>query len=902
MKKRPPKKLNKDIRKSITSSIGRFLSIFSLMALGVFAFIGLKVSGPDMRETANRFYQTHQLADLTVVSNLGLDESDQKLIESANGIKKVEFGYFQDVPLGNSETAIRLFNTPKVLSTYQLISGKMPSQSNEIALDYLLKDKYKISQTVNLNENTDHESSILKNHTFKIVGFVKSSEYVDKNSFGQTTIGTGQLNGYGVTTASAFRSNVKMIARISYGSLVNLSPYNQTYKDKVTAYQIAMQDLLKSQPEKRLAALKKGPEQKLAQAQNELNQKNVSLNQQQNELNLQKAQLKQAQAAGLAVDPTQIHILDTFQKKIDDGRSQIQIAQEKVNLQRKELNQLTAPVYTVSDRNSADPGYQIFIDNSTRIDTLSNIFPVVLFAIAALVSLTTMTRFVEEERSNLGLLKALGYTNRQIRKKFMVYGFVSAFAGATVGTVLGHWVLPLVVFKAYTASSTFTDLALTFSWQWTVVAFAISILCTVFPAYLTSKEVLRSQPSDLFVAKAPKAGSRILLERVNFIWRRMSFTYKVTARNLFRYKKRMLMTIVGIAGCTALLVMGFGIRDSISGLSSRQFNDILHYDMIAIQDKNITAADQAKVNSLMGEQEVKKHLGIHFEQFSTLVGTVETKQTVQLIVPSDEHNFSSFVSLQNRTTKKGLALTNHGAVISEKFAKLLNAKVGDTIKLADENNKTVSIKVTGITEMYMGHYLFMNRAAYEQALHQSFKSNAQLIGLRNNSDANVQDFAAKLMKNNGILTVSQNNDLKTTINSFLYGINSVMFVLIGCAILLAVVVIYNLTNINVSERIRELSTIKVLGFYDHEVTLYIYRETILLSFLGIVGGFALGAYLHHVIITMLPTDMVMFSPGLTMTNLILSALITLATTLLLSIMVHIKLKNVDMLGALKSVD
>lgn len=193
--------------------------------------------------------------------------------------------------------------------------------------------------------------------------------------------------------------------------------------------------------------------------------------------------------------------------------------------------------------------------------------------------------------------------------------------------------------------------------------------------------------------------------------------------------------------------------------------------------------------------------------------------------------------------------------------------------------------------MYMGHYLFMNRAAYEQALHQSFKSNAQLIGLRNNSDANVQDFAAKLMKNNGILTVSQNNDLKTTINSFLYGINSVMFVLIGCAILLAVVVIYNLTNINVSERIRELSTIKVLGFYDHEVTLYIYRETILLSFLGIVGGFALGAYLHHVIITMLPTDMVMFSPGLTMTNLILSALITLATTLLLSIMVHIKLKK-----------
>ncbi len=889
------KALNKDIRRSITGSMGRFLSIFSLMVLGVFAFVGLKVSGPDMRATAERFYTQHQLADLTVTSTAGLSQSDQTLISGAAGVKTAEFGYFRDVLFKNSDTAIRLFSATEKLSTYEVVSGKMPAATNEIAIDYLFEGKYKLGESVSFSEEKTNGAYVLKNHTFKIVGFVKSSEFVDKNSFGPTTIGTGQLGGYAVTVPAAFDSDVSMIARLSFTRMQGLSLYSSQRTNLSNEYQTALQNLLENQPEKRLAELKKEPQAKIDEAKAQLTTEQKKLETQQNQLNQQKLAL---QTAGSPIPDA----LLSAQEQINAGKHTLASSQAKLIEEQETVNAIALPVYTVNDRAAANPGYQSFIDNSTRIDTLSNIFPVVLFAIAALVSLTTMTRFVEEERGNLGLLKALGYTNRQIRRKFMIYGLVSACAGAAVGTILGHFVLPQVVFNAYTASSTFSGLELTFSLPWTLVAFTIAILCTVFPAYLVVRGELHEVPARLFLAKPPKAGSRIFLERIGFIWRKLSFTYKVTARNLFRYKKRMLMTILGVAGCTALLVMGFGIRDSISGLAQRQFGTILHYDMIAVQADKLTTSQQKGLDKLLASEQIKAHTAVHFELLTKVAGAAKNTQQIQLIVPENEQNFGDFVTLQNRISGQKLSLSENGVILSEKLANLLGAKVGENVTLKNADNKPITVRVSGITELYMGHYAFMNRSTYEQAFGKKFSSNANLLTLKNSSDSSVKSVAADFMSHSGVIAISQNNDLKNTINAFLYGINSVMFVLITCAILLAVVVIYNLTNINVSERIRELSTIKVLGFYDREVTMYIYRETILLSFLGILGGLGLGAYFHRVIITMLPTYNVMFNPGLTATNLILSAVITLATTFLLSFMVHWKLKRVDMLGALKSMD
>ncbi|ABJ72738.1 ABC-type antimicrobial peptide transport system, permease component [Lactococcus cremoris subsp. cremoris SK11] len=865
------KTLNKEIRRSITGSLGRFISIFSLMLLGTFAFVGLKVSGPDMRATAEEFYRQHQLADLTVTSTLGLDETDQRLINETKGLKKAEFGYFQDLVIKVKESSLRLFSKPDELSTYELMSGKLPQSNSEIALDYLYDSQYKIGQSIDFTPPKSEDSDLLKNHSFKIVGFVKSSEYVDKSNFGATTVGTGKLNGYGLVTKDAFDSKVYMIARLSYKNLQNISIFDDKYDNRLKREQKALENTFKNQPEKRLAALKVDPEKQIIEAKSQISHEESQLKQQENQLIAQKNQIGESSSAQT------IEQLNGAQNQIDAGKEKL--ASAKAELAKKEaaLNQLEEPTYQINNRKEGNPGYKTFLEDSTRIDSLSNIFPVVLFAIALLVSLTTMTRFVEEERGNLGLLKALGYSNREIRKKFMVYGLVSSGLGALVGTIIGHTFLPLAVFNAYTASSTFSNLRLTFSPLWTIVAFAIAIACSLLPAYWVVRKELKEVPASLFLAKVPKAGSRILLEKIDFIWKRMSFTYKVTARNLFRYKKRMLMTIFGVAGCTALLVMGFGIRDSISGLASKQFGQILHYDMIAIEKNKVS--DKEKEAS----------------------GKLE-KQEVSLIATNQSDDLSKYVSLESRKNNQKIVLNDSGAVISEKFAELLGLKVGDSLTLKDDENKPVRIKVSAITEMYMGHYIFMNQSVYQKVFKKDFMTNGQLIKLKNASVNNIQKMSAQLMQEDGIQAISQNSDLKKVIESFMYGINSVMIVLITCAILLAIVVIYNLTNINVSERIRELATIKVLGFYDREVTLYIYRETILLSFLGILVGFGLGDYFHQVIMNQLSADQIMFAPGLLWTNLLLSAAITFATTLLLALVVHFKLKAVDMLGALKSVD
>ncbi len=828
------KTLNKEIRRSITGSLGRFISIFSLMLLGTFAFVGLKVSGPDMRATAEEFYRQHQLADLTVTSTLGLDETDQRLINETKGLKKAEFGYFQDLVIKGKESSLRLFSKPDELSTYELMSGKLPQSNSEIALDYLYDSQYKIGQSIDFTPPKSEDSDLLKNHSFKIVGFVKSSEYVDKSNFGATTVGTGKLNGYGLVTKDAFDSKVYMIARLSYKNLQNISIFDDKYDNRLKREQKALENTFKNQPEKRLAALKVDPEKQIIEAKSQISHEESQLKQQEKQLIAQKNQIGENASAQV------IEQINGAKNQIDAGKEKI--ASAKAELAKKEaaLNQLEEPTYQINNRKEGNPGYKTFLEDSTRIDSLSNIFPVVLFAIALLVSLTTMTRFVEEERGNLGLLKALGYSNREIRKKFMVYGLVSSGLGALVGTIIGHTFLPLAVFNAYTASSTFSNLRLTFSPLWTIVAFAIAIACSLLPAYWVVRKELKEVPASLFLAKVPKAGSRILLEKMDFIWKRMSFTYKVTARNLFRYKKRMLMTIFGVAGCTALLVMGFGIRDSISGLASKQFGQILHYDMIAIEKNKVSDKEKEAINKKLNSSEIENYLPIAFENLTKEASGKLEKQEVSLIATNQSDDLSKYVSLESRKNNQKIVLNDSGAVISEKFAELLGLKVGDSLTLKDDENKPVRIKVSAITEMYMGHYIFMNQSVYQKVFKKDFMTNGQLIKLKNDSVNNIQKMSAQLMQEDGIQAISQNSDLKKVIESFMYGINSVMIVLITCAILLAIVVIYNLTNINVSERIRELATIKVLGFYDREVTLYIYRETILLSFLGILVGFGLG--------------------------------------------------------------
>ncbi|URZ87115.1 FtsX-like permease family protein [Floricoccus penangensis] len=892
--------LNKDIRQSILKSKGRFFSIFALILLGVFAFTGLKISGPNLRQTAETFYKETNLADVEVISNYGLNDEDEKIINSSDGLDKAEFGYFTDVLLKNTKTSFRIFSKPDNISKYEIVEGDLPKSDDEIALDYLYKDDYEIGQEVEFTSDKD----VLKKTKFKISGFVKSSEYTSKTSLGTTDIGTGQLNSYGVVEPTVFDSDIYMIARLKYKDTKKLSAYSKKYSNRVDAHKDELQDRLDAQKDNRLKAIKAEPQSKINDGQAKIESSKKEISNQEAKIKEQENQLSQAEKAGMSVPDQQKAQLNDAKKKITDAKSEVSDKEKDLKEKQSELDGLSEPVYVVSER-SDNKAYKTYLENSKRVDILSNVFPVFLFAIAALVSLTTMTRFIEEERINSGTFRALGYSKADVSRKFVVYGLVSGLLGAIAGAALGYTLLPTVIFKAYTAATTFDKSILTFSWKYTLIAFAIALACTVLSSLFILWRELKELPVSLLQPKPPKAGSKILLEYITPLWNKMSFTHKVTARNIFRYKSRMFMTIFGVAGCTALLITGFGIRDSLDGISGKQYDELIKYDLVEVKKDDATNKENEEINKILSSEEVKSHESVRFEQV-TKKDKNEGKQTINLIATQDTKNFNEFVNLRNRESHSQIELTDDGVVISEKFAQIFNLKVGDKFKVETSketsDGKEVELKVSAITEMYMGHFIFMDSKNYQATFDKSFEANSNLVILKNDDAKSVEKVSSQLIDTDGVALIQENLDAKSIIDNVMDGLNSVILVLIICAILLAVVVIYNLTNINVSERIRELSTIKVLGFYDKEVTLYIYRETIILSALGIIVGWFLGALLHGFIISSLPPEDAMFNPVLNWTNYLISAAITLGITAVISVVIHNKIKNVNMLDALKSVE
>lgn len=562
------------------------------------------------------------------------------------------------------------------------------------------------------------------------------------------------------------------------------------------------------------------------------------------------------------------------------------------------------PAYSVDSRREipGGEGYKIYGTVAEIVDSLAAVFPIFLYFVAALVTLTTMTRFVSEERINSGTLKALGYTDNDIIKKFTIYGFIAGSIGTLIGIILGHTLLPYIVYNAYEIGFSIPKIELHFEWKITVISMILSLISSVFPAYVVAKKELQEKPARLLLPKAPKAGSKIFMERIKPLWNRMSFTHKVTARNIFRYKQRMFMTIFGVAGSATMLFAGFAVQHSVSGINKRQFEDIIKYDIIVALNDDITSEQENELNNLLNSDEVESYTSVYYEDVTKVAGKNNDKQEIKLIVSGNDEEFSDYIYLNNRETKEKLEFKDDGAIISERLAKLLNVKVGDTITVTDSKEKERQIKVTDICEMYAGHFIFMNSNAYENIYGGEYETNGKLILLNDGSIENTQIQSTKFMDLSSVKGIVQNTTLYNLIDTIVVSLNQIMKVLIAVAAMLAVVILYNLTNINVSERIRELSTIKVLGFHDNEVTMYIYRETIVLSGIGIVVGWLMGMWLHSYILNVVPPDEVMFDPTRWIGAYIVPFVTVTVISFILKHHVNNKLKKVDMIEALKSVD
>ncbi|MDU2419818.1 MAG: FtsX-like permease family protein [Streptococcus parasanguinis] len=900
----------KDLFGSFTHSKGRFLSILTLMLLGSLALVGLKVTTPNMHRTANQFIQQQKMLDLAVMGDLGLDQVDQEELLGLKGTR-VEFGSLLDLTLKGTGKAIRLFSPPKSLSSFRVTKGRLPQKEGELALASFWEDRYRLGDTLTLEEKAGTRSS-LKQKQFTIVGFVQSSEMWSQKNLGTAMSGSGNLDAYALVSKEVFTTKLPAMARIQFDDLKSLDSFSQVYQKGLKAHQEELEKLLKDNGKARYQRLKQEADGQIQKGQKELSRAEETLqsaknqiDQAQKQLDLQEAQFKKLApflpAKEQVASQEKLHQakeqLDQKKKDWTAGETELEKKEGELKKAQRERDQLEIPTYHVYDRKTmpGGQGYLMYSNASSSISAVGNIFPVVLYLVAAMVTFTTMTRFVDEERTNAGIFKALGYRTRDIILKFVLYGFFAGTIGTLLGTLLGHYFLSGIISNIITQGMVIGESREYFYGDMTLIALGLSFVASVLPAYWVSRKELKEEANLLLLPKPPVSGSKIFLERLHFIWKRLSFTHKVTARNLFRYKQRMLMTIFGVAGSVALLFAGLGIQSSVGSVSKRQFQEILSYELIVAKKTNASYQESKELTNRLAKSDIKDYRAIYSKVIEASLKNGHDKQTVTMLV-TDRADFSPFVSL--RSFKQGESLSlKKGVIISSKLAQLAQITVGDRLTLDGH-----SFKVAGITENYVGHFIYMDQASYQKIYGERTSENSYLVQLRNSSTQQVQAVSRDMMALAAVKAVSQNASMISLFNSVAKSLDTTMMILVVVSVLLAIVILYNLTNINVAERIRELSTIKVLGFHNKEVTLYIYRETILLSIIGILMGLVGGYYLHQFLIAMIAPDAILFYPkvGLGVFLFPVGGLILLLV--LLGIYVDHYLRKVDMLEALKSVD
>ena len=894
----------KDLLQSFTGSKGRFLSILTLMMLGSLAVVGLKVASPNMERTAWAYLKDTNAADMTVIADYGLDQADQEELQNHTGAD-VEFGYMTDLTLANSEDAIRIFSNTEKISKFQVTEGRLPEKEDELALADFWKDRYQIGQIIQLSQKKGSNSQ-LKRDSYTITGFIHSPDIFSKTDMGSSASGNGNLAAYGVVTEANFKSSVYTIARLRFASLTDVNPFSSDYEKKLEEEEATLKNLVADNGQARLEKMKKEAQESLDESKKQLNEAETNLTagkkrlqEIETRLQAQENQVSQLPEPQKSQASSQLEEAKEQLKQEKEKLSQAEtdLTKEKVKWQtsQDEVNALTEPTYHVYNRKSSPTGqgYLMYSNSAMSIRAVGNIFPVVLYAVAAMVTFTTMTRFVDEERTNAGIFKALGYHSKDIIAKFVIYGLVAGTLGTLLGILLGHYILAPTISHIITERMIVGESQQNFYWTYSCLALGLSLIASVLPAYLVSRKELHEEAAQLLLPKPPVKGSKILLERITFIWSRLSFTQKVTARNIFRYKQRMLMTIFGVAGSVALLFAGLGIQSSVVGVADRQFKDLQQYQMILSVNSRASDSDKAKLEEKLKSDEVENYRLISSKQIEEDYAGKAGVQTVTMMV-TDQDDLAPFVLLEKNGEKLGLS---NGVVLTEKLAQLAGVSVGDNFTI---DGKT--FKVGAITEHYVGHFVYMNQATYEEIYGQAPKMNTYLVQLKDKSEGNTERVAGEFMDLAAVSGLVQNASTIQLFESFANSLNHTMAILVLVSVLLAIVILYNLTNINVAERIRELSTIKVLGFHNKEVTLYIYRETIILSLIGMIVGLVSGFYLHQFLIQMIAPGTFRFQPKVGWEVYLIPVLAVSVILTILGVFVNHYLRKVDMLEALKSVE
>lgn len=868
------KALNKDIIREISKTKSKFMSIMIIMFLGVFVFIGLKETTPAMVNTYNKTLEQHNIYDLRVTNDFGINDGDIDEIRKVENIDKLETYNKKNYKLENSTNSIDIETLPKELATPKVIKGKLPTTNNEIAVVDSLEKIYKIGDTINLVDDKSEEKK-LRSYSYKVVGYVHGADHIEVSNNNPTNNSYfGYINKENFQFNNATGVNIKLKG-ISY------KYSDKKYIEEVNKSRDQLIDILKERKLVDEKNYKSNTSQKIKESEKRLAsiEKELASNLERLEL------LKNVDAERYTEQSSK---LNEAKKQLQDNKKQLEVSKrafEETNYPRFNVENIRGLVH-----------YAEFIDSAGSLSFLANVFSIFLFSVSILVSLTTLTRMVDENRTSIGTLKALGYSNKEIFKKYYIYGGVSTVIGTILGIIAGYLVIVPIIYNSYSRFFTLKEPYIVYNLHIIALAFLISILCILLAVFIPLRKNLKERSAYLLRPKAPSSGSRIFLENVSFIWKRLSFLRKVTFRNIFRYKVRMFMTIFGVMGCLTLMFIGFAIRFGVIDISNEQFKIINKIDVLATYNPYAEKEDIDKIS-----KEIGSNFNVeNFTKVNVQKATVEKNNEVldiAQLVTLDRNNYKDYITLMDN--RSNIELPKDSIVINEKLAYLYNLSVGDNFKVII-NEKEYTLKIGAINKNYFGNILYMDREYFSKVFDKTYSDNSFIIKM-NNSDE-VEKMASKLQDNPYVANVSDNSKIQENLDNFISGLDIIVVVMVLCSLALALVVLYNLINVNVSERQRELSTIKVLGFYPREVTIYVFREIFYLSIIGIVIGNYIAYRLYLKIILELASRTMMFSSRVPIAVYSLSTGVTLVIIIFVMAIMHRRLKKVNMVESLKAIE
>ena len=928
--------LLKNTFREIRNTKARFISIMAIIALGVGFFAGIKATSPSMYSLAETYYSENKLMDYRVISAVGFTEDDISEIEKLDGVESVMPSYYYDASLSADEGGqlIHLISVPKKykkndeLNTLVTLEGKLPEKTDEIAVEGVgfNGSSHQTGDTIKFAELAGDAkvSDSLKSLSYKVVGKVQSPLYISYQR-GKTKIGDGKLDEYMYINSSSFKIEKYNEVYIKADFSDKYSPFSDEYDDKSDELKKEIEKVAESRTKvfktetlkkardelekgkKEYAKQKSDTEKKLAKAKKEIDESEAALSAQ--------AALAETAYAAQADYGNANQLLAQLEagkaeyeknkkeadKKLAEAEKKLKDEEKELKKTEKKLNSMSKSVWYVRNRDD-NPGYDTFTQNADRLDAVASVFPLFFLLVAILVCVTTMTRLIEEKRTEIATFKALGYGNASIIAKFVIYSLIAGVTGSVIGTAIGVATLPFIIYNAYKIMYYIGDITLVLNVPIILMGILAAILCTTAVSIIVCAKSLRLKPAQAMRPKAPKPGKRILLERITPLWKHMSFTAKLTARNLFRYKARLCMTVIGVAGCTALIVAAFGLLNSFDPLTEVQFGEVFHYDAVVVpKDGGSEKQLDYLVKKAEKDEDVKRAMLCMQEEITIDAHGKHYSAPLTINVFSDTAHFDEIVHLQERESKNPLTLDDSGVMINEKYAATNKLKVGDTVKIKGKIG-TAEAKIAGIYEQYINNYLYMTPKLYHELFKKQPVYNMLCVSLDEAKGDRADNFSSQMLSDNRIVAVTFMAEKITEFKNMLNSLNMVVLVMIVCAAALAFVVLYNLTNINIAERVREIATFKVLGFYNRETSSFIYKENIILTLMGIAVGLGLGILLTGFIVRTVEIDNVMFGREIYFTSYLYAAGLTMLFSLLVNGVMSFKIKAVNMVESLKSVE